>query len=63
MKNPWFQIPASEYEAHMALPEVAQAQALSQLLSSALKEYTPASLAVIVCILSIKSCHAWILPL
>jgi len=33
----------------MALPEVAQAQALSQLLSSALKEYTPASLAVIGC--------------
>lgn len=33
----------------MALPEVAQAQALSMLMASALKEYAPASLAVIGC--------------
>ena len=33
----------------MALPEVAQTQALSKLMASALKEYTPASLAVIGC--------------
>jgi ubiquinone/menaquinone biosynthesis C-methylase UbiE len=49
MKNPWLQIPASDYEAHMALPEVAQAQALSKLMASALVQYTPASLAVIGC--------------
>jgi len=49
MKNPWLRIPATDYEAHMALPEVAQAQALSKLMASALKEYTPASLAVIGC--------------
>ena len=49
MKNPWLQIPASDYEAHMALPEVAQAQALSKLMAMALKEYTPTSLAVIGC--------------
>jgi len=49
MQNPWLQIPASDYEAHMALPEVAQAQALSKLMASALKEYDPASLAVIGC--------------
>ena len=49
MKNPWLRIPASDYEAHMALPEVAQAQALSRLMASALTEYTPVSLAVIGC--------------
>jgi ubiquinone/menaquinone biosynthesis C-methylase UbiE len=49
MKNPWLQIPACDYEAHMALPEVAQTQALSKLMASVLKEYTPESLAVIGC--------------
>jgi SAM-dependent methyltransferase len=49
MKNLWLRIPASDYEAHMALPEVAQAQALSKLMASALKEYAPASLVVIGC--------------
>jgi SAM-dependent methyltransferase len=49
MKNPWLLIPSSDYEAHMALPEVAQAQALSRLMASALAEYTPASIAVIGC--------------
>ena len=49
MKNPWLQIPACDYEAHMALPEVAQAQALNQLMASVMKEYTPQSLAVIGC--------------
>jgi len=49
MKNPWLQIPAYDYEAHMALPEVAQSQALSKLMALALAEYTPTSLAVIGC--------------
>ena len=49
MKNPWLQIPASDYEDHMSLPEVAQAQALNKLMASALIEYTPASIAVIGC--------------
>src|SRR4030042_5806407 len=49
MKNPWLQIPACDYEAHMALPEVAQTQAISKLMASALKEYAPASLAVMGC--------------
>ena len=49
MENPWLQIPASDYEAHMALPEVAQSQALSRVMASALKEYTPGTLAVIGC--------------
>jgi ubiquinone/menaquinone biosynthesis C-methylase UbiE len=49
MKNPWLQIPACDYENHMGLPEVAQTQALNQLMASVLKEFTPASLAVIGC--------------
>jgi ubiquinone/menaquinone biosynthesis C-methylase UbiE len=49
MKNPWLQIPASDYEAHMALPEVAQSQALSRVMASALQEYAPRTLAVIGC--------------
>jgi ubiquinone/menaquinone biosynthesis C-methylase UbiE len=49
MNNPWLRIPVSDYEAHMALPEVAQAQALNDLMASALANYTPASLAVIGC--------------
>jgi hypothetical protein len=49
MSNPWLKIPASDYEAHMALPEVAQAQALDVLFASALAEYAPASLAVLGC--------------
>jgi len=49
MINPWLRIPASDYEAHMALPEVAQAQSLSSLMALALTEYTPMSLAVIGC--------------
>ena len=49
MTNPWLQIPATDYEAHMRLPEVAQTQALSKLMASALTEYTPNSLLVIGC--------------
>ncbi len=49
MENPWLDIPASEYEAHMSLPEVAQAQALSSLMAAALKQYEPDSVAVIGC--------------
>ena len=49
MKNPWLRIPASDYEAHMALPEVAQAQALSKMMASVFTEYAPTSIAVIGC--------------
>ena len=49
MVNPWLQIPWSDYEAHMALPEVAQAQALSRLMASSLLEFSPVSLAVVGC--------------
>ena len=49
MKNPWLRIPASDYEAHMALPQVSQTQALNKLMASSLAQYTPRSLAVIGC--------------
>jgi len=49
MTNPWLQIPATDYETHMALPEVAQTQALDTLFASALTEYAPVSLAVFGC--------------
>jgi len=49
MTHPWLRIPASDYEAHMALPEVAQAQALNGLMASALRDYRPESLAVVGC--------------
>ncbi len=49
MNNPWLKIPATDYEAHMALPQVAQAQALNKLMASALAQYAPKSLAVIGC--------------
>ena len=49
MINPWLLIPASDYEAHMTLPEVAQAQAIAEVFASALSEYAPASLAVFGC--------------
>ncbi len=47
--NPWLTIPASDYEGHMSLPEVAQAQALNSMMHSALQMYTPESLAVVGC--------------
>jgi SAM-dependent methyltransferase len=49
MTNPWLQIPLSDYEAHMALPHVRQAQLLSSLWGAALDTYTPRSIALLGC--------------
>jgi ubiquinone/menaquinone biosynthesis C-methylase UbiE len=49
MKNPWLSIPLSDYEAHMALPEVAQAQMLADVFAGQLDIRRPGSLAVIGC--------------
>jgi len=49
MTNPWLQIPLSDYEAHMALPHVRQAQLLSSILGAALDTYTPRSIALLGC--------------
>jgi hypothetical protein len=49
MKNPWLDIPLEDYEGHMALPQVAQAQMLAQVFEDALNRYLPASVAVLGC--------------
>lgn len=49
LANPWLQIPAHDYEAHMASPEVGQLQVLNKLLGSVLVEFKPQSLAVLGC--------------
>lgn len=49
MINPWLHIPARDYEAHMASPEVDQTRVLKGIFASALAKYTPKSLAVIGC--------------
>ncbi len=49
MTNPWLTIPAEDYEAHMASPEVGQFQALNQLFKTVLEEHRPESLAVLGC--------------
>jgi hypothetical protein len=41
MKNPWLDIPLSDYEGHMALPEVAQAQLLADVFSAQLEINKP----------------------
>lgn len=49
MKNPWLDIPLADYEAHMALPQVGQAQLLSDVFASVLHTYAPRSVAVLGC--------------
>jgi SAM-dependent methyltransferase len=49
MRNPWLDIPLADYERHMALPQVAQAQLLSDVLAEAVGRYLPRSVAVLGC--------------
>ena len=49
MNNPWLDIPLADYEAHMLLPNVGQAQLLSDIFASALEELAPKSVAVLGC--------------
>ncbi len=49
MRNPWLDLPLADYEAHMALPHVGQAQLLRELLGAALDEHVPRSVAVLGC--------------
>jgi len=49
MRNPWLAIPLSDYEGHMALPGIGQAQMLAQILADVHCKYTPQSLAVLGC--------------
>ncbi len=47
--NPWLEIPLSDYESHMALPTVGQAQFLSAILRKVASECAPTSVAIIGC--------------
>jgi hypothetical protein len=48
-ENPWLQIPAADYEGHMAAPAVCQTAALNALFGDIYREQLPASLAVLGC--------------
>lgn len=47
MKSPWHQIPLADYEAHMALPSVAQAELLRNSLQRTVARFQPRTLAVL----------------
>jgi SAM-dependent methyltransferase len=49
MRNPWLAIPLADYEGHMALPDIAQAQMLSGILADVAEKLRPRSLAVLGC--------------
>jgi ubiquinone/menaquinone biosynthesis C-methylase UbiE len=48
-RNPWLDIPLEDYEGHMSLPEIAQAQLLSDVFAGVLERFKPRSLAVLGC--------------
>ena len=45
--NPWLRIPLSDYEAHMALPSVAQSELLATTLKRVINRLKPRSLAIL----------------
>jgi ubiquinone/menaquinone biosynthesis C-methylase UbiE len=47
--SPWLTIPLEDYEAHMALPAVGQAQMLAEQLAKLIERHAPASVAVMGC--------------
>lgn len=49
MKNPWLDIPLSDYEGHMSSTKVAQMQTLNELFADALADLRPKSVAVFGC--------------
>src|SRR5688572_29600439 len=48
-RTPWLTIPLDDYERHMALPSVGQAQLLGELLADAIHVHRPLSVAVLGC--------------
>jgi SAM-dependent methyltransferase len=48
-RNPWLKIPLADYEAHMALPQVGQAELLANVLADAVRVHAPSSVAVLGC--------------
>ncbi|HYM70233.1 MAG TPA: class I SAM-dependent methyltransferase [bacterium] len=49
MRSPWLDIPLADYERHMSLPRIGQAQMLANQFEFLLRQYAPASVAVIGC--------------
>ncbi len=49
MRSPWLDIPLADYEAHMALPGIGQADMLAIQFADLLDKWAPASAAVIGC--------------
>jgi SAM-dependent methyltransferase len=49
MKNPWLEIELSDYENHMALPGIEQAQYLSEFFGRILERYKPESTVILGC--------------
>jgi hypothetical protein len=49
MNNPWLDVPLADYEGHMALPGIGQAQLLSDIFAGVLAQFSPRSVAVIGC--------------
>ena len=49
MRNPWLDIPLSDYEAHMALPSIGQSRMLGETLASLVERYAPRSVAILGC--------------
>jgi len=49
LSNPWFTLPLAEYEAHMALPSIGQAQLIAGLLERLVQALSPTSVAVLGC--------------
>jgi ubiquinone/menaquinone biosynthesis C-methylase UbiE len=49
LNSPWLTIPLEDYEAHMALPAVGQAQMLAEQLAKLIERHAPASVAVMGC--------------
>ena len=49
ISNPWLSIPLADYEGHMSLPAVGQAQMIAEQFDRALKRWAPARVAVIGC--------------
>ena len=49
MHSPWLDIPLTDYEGHMDLPSVSQADMLAKQFAALLAEFSPSSVAVIGC--------------
>jgi SAM-dependent methyltransferase len=49
MRSPWLDIPLADYEGHMSLPRIGQADMLAMQLAALLAEWAPVSAAVIGC--------------